>query len=79
MYQKDGFVDYENMRIIVRSINMSGLVELEFEKYNAPVIKAEILTDKEEYFPDENITFMINIETDQILKFCKYNPEGNDR
>lgn len=77
-YQKDGFVDYENMRIIVRSINMSGQVELDFLKYNAPVIKAEIITDKEEYFPDENITLMINIETDKFLNAASIILEGNN-
>jgi hypothetical protein len=77
VFSKDDFKDYENLRIAVRNINRTGFIELEFLTNRAPAIKAEMSTDKEEYFPDENVTVTINITSDDVLNIAGINVESN--
>ena len=58
------------MRIVVTDINRTGFIDIEFFKYKIPTVKAEIITDKDEYFPDENISVLINITTDETLNIA---------
>lgn len=53
--------DLENLRIVLRDINRTGFIELEFLTNGLPPVKAEIITDKNEYFPDEKIKVIVNI------------------
>ncbi|MGB8218354.1 MAG: hypothetical protein WCE94_13730 [Candidatus Methanoperedens sp.] len=64
IFQKDGFKDLGNLRIAVRSINRTGFVELESMTYNPSEVKAEIITDKDEYYPDETVEVIINLTSD---------------
>ncbi len=64
IFQKDGFKDLGNLRIAVRSINRTGFVELESLTYNPSEVKAEIITDKDEYYPDETVEVVINLTSD---------------
>lgn len=66
VFFKDGFKDYADLRIAVRNINRTGFIELEFFTNKVPVIKAEVFTDKDEYFPDESIQFTVNITGDAV-------------
>ncbi|MCZ7357054.1 MAG: hypothetical protein O8C66_13650 [Candidatus Methanoperedens sp.] len=58
--------DFGNLRIAVRDINRTGLVDLEIFTNKPPAIKAEISTDKNEYFPGETINVSTNISSDAI-------------
>lgn len=58
--------DYGNLRIAVKDINRTGFIELEFFTNKADVIKAEVLTDKNEYFPDEPVQVTINAASDFV-------------
>lgn len=58
--------DYGTLRIAVRDINKTGFVDLELFTNKAPVIKAMVLTDKNEYFPDEPILVTINTSSDFV-------------
>ncbi len=58
--------DYGNIRIAVRDINRTGFIELESFTNMAPAIKAEVLTDKTEYFPDEPILATVNTSSDFV-------------
>lgn len=64
IFQKDGFKDLGNLRIAVRSINRTGFVELESLTFKPPDVKAEIITDKDEYYPDETVGVIINLTSD---------------
>jgi hypothetical protein len=64
IFQKGGFKDFGNLRIAVRNINRTGFVELEFLAFNPPPVKAEIITDKDEYYPDETVEVTINLTSD---------------
>ncbi|MCZ7380149.1 MAG: hypothetical protein O8C64_01025 [Candidatus Methanoperedens sp.] len=64
IFQKDGFMDLGNLRIAVRNINRTGFVELESLTFKPPEVKAEIITDKDEYYPDETVEVIINLTSD---------------
>jgi hypothetical protein len=64
IFQKDGFKDFGNLRIAVRSINRTGFVELESLAFKPPEVKAEIITNKDEYYPDETVDVIINLTSD---------------
>ena len=66
-FMKNQSKDYDNIRLIVTEINRTGIIELEFFKYEAPTINAKIITDKDEYYPFENISLYINITSEKIL------------
>jgi len=70
VFTKNDFKNYDNIRILVREINRTGLIDIEFFKFNVPAVKAELITDKDEYFPDENISILINITTDEPLNIA---------
>jgi hypothetical protein len=70
VFTEKGFKNYDNVRIEVVEINRTGLIYLEFFKYKNPTIKTEIITDKDEYFPDENIFVLINLTTDETLNIA---------
>lgn len=63
-FSKDSYGDYGNLRITVTNISQDGLVGLEFLTYPLPAVKASISTDKEEYYPDENIQVTVNAASD---------------
>lgn len=77
MFSKDDFKDYGILRIAVRDINRTGFVELEFFTNKAPAINAEMSTDKDEYFPDENVLVTINIAGDDVQNIVGINVESN--
>ncbi len=56
--------DYGTLRITMRDINKTGFIDLELFTSKAPEIKALVLTDKDEYFPDEPILVTINTSSD---------------
>ncbi len=64
IFQKDGFKDFGNLRIAVRSINRTGFVELESLAFKPPEVKTEIITGKYEYYPDETVEVIINLTSD---------------
>lgn len=70
VFMENGFKNYDNIRIVVTEINRTGLIYLEFFKYKTPTIKTEIITDKDEYFPDETIFIVINLTTDETLNIA---------
>ena len=76
-FSKNGFRDYDNMRLAVTGINRTGLIDLEFFRSNKPGINAKIITDKEEYYPDENITVSINVTSDALLNIAGVSLESN--
>jgi len=67
IFMKNESKDYDNMRLVVTEINRTGIIELEFFKYEIPAIKAEIITDKDEYDPDEIVSVSINITGEKTL------------
>ncbi|MFZ2410246.1 MAG: hypothetical protein WAW23_01615, partial [Candidatus Methanoperedens sp.] len=69
--------DYGTLRIAVRDINKTGFVDLELFTNKAPVIKAMVLTDKDEYFPDETILVTINTSSDFVQNIMGINIETN--
>ena len=77
MFSKDDFKDYGNLRIAVRDINRTGFVELEFFTNKTPAINAEMSTDKDEYFPNENVLVTINIASDDVQNIVGINVESN--
>ncbi|MFA4934458.1 MAG: hypothetical protein WC568_01355 [Candidatus Methanoperedens sp.] len=77
VFSKDDFKDYGLLRIAVREINRTGFVELEFFTNKAPAINAEMSTDKDEYFPDENVLVTINITSDDVQNIVGINVESN--
>ncbi|CAG0999303.1 hypothetical protein METP2_03142 [Methanosarcinales archaeon] len=70
VFTKNGSKNYDNLRIVVMNINRTGFIEFEFFKYKIPTIKVKIITDKDEYFSDENISVLINITTDETLNIA---------
>ncbi|NJD53219.1 MAG: hypothetical protein FIB07_10165 [Candidatus Methanoperedens sp.] len=70
VFTKNGSKNYDNLRIVVRDINRTGFIDIELFKYKIPTIKAEIITDKDEYFSDENISILINITADETLNIA---------
>ncbi|MCZ7400880.1 MAG: hypothetical protein O8C61_01505 [Candidatus Methanoperedens sp.] len=70
IFMKNESKDYDNMRLVVTEINRTGIIELEFFKYEIPTIKAQITTDKDEYHPDENISVSVNITGDKTLNIA---------
>ncbi len=77
VFFKDDFKDYGTLRIAVRDINRTGFIELEFFTNKAPVINAEMSTDKDEYFPDENVSITINITGDDVQNIVGIGVESN--
>ena len=71
IFMKNDSKDYDNMRLVLTEINRTGKIELEFFKYEIPVIKAEIITDKYEYDPDEIISVSINIKGEKTLNIAR--------
>ncbi|MFZ3383125.1 MAG: hypothetical protein WA144_04290 [Candidatus Methanoperedens sp.] len=78
VFTKNGSKNYDNLRIVVMDINKTGFIDIEFFKYKTPVVKAEIITDKYEYFPDENISILINITTDETLNIAGLSLESKN-
>src|SRR5659263_51303 len=70
VFTENGSKIYGDFRIFVTDINRTGFIDIEFSKYRIPTVKAEIITDKDEYFPDENISVLINITTDEPLNIA---------
>ncbi|HLE87969.1 MAG TPA: hypothetical protein VI727_09945, partial [Candidatus Brocadiaceae bacterium] len=60
----------------VRDINRTGFVELEFFTNKTPAINAEMSTDKDEYFPNENVLVTINIASDDVQNIVGINVES---
>lgn len=77
VFSKDDFRDYKNLRIALRNIDRTGFIELEFFTNKAPEIKAEMITDKDEYFPDENVAVTINIASDVAQNIVGITLESN--
>ncbi len=71
VFIKNESKDYDNMRLVVTEINRTGIIELEFFKYEIPTIKAQIITDKDEYDPDEVISTSINITGEKTLNIAR--------
>ncbi|MDL5502041.1 MAG: hypothetical protein QSU88_02390, partial [Candidatus Methanoperedens sp.] len=59
VFTKNSSKNYDDLRLVVRDINRTGFIDIEFFKYKIPTIKAEIITDKDDYFSDENISILI--------------------
>jgi hypothetical protein len=70
-FMKNDSKDYDNMRLLVSEINMTGIIELEFFKYEIPTIKAQIITDKDEYYPYEIISVSIQIKGEETLNIAR--------
>jgi len=70
VFIKNESKDYDNMHLVVTEINRTGIIELEFFKYDIPAIKAQIITDKDEYDPHENISVSINIAGENTLNIA---------
>ena len=70
IFKKNDSKDYDDMRLVVTEINRTGIIELEFFKYEIPAIKAEISTDKDEYDLDEIISASINIKGEKTLNIA---------
>ncbi|MDD5474572.1 MAG: hypothetical protein PHU34_10580 [Candidatus Methanoperedens sp.] len=69
--------DYENLRIAVRNINKTGFIEFEIFTNKAPEINADISTDKDEYFPNENVSVTINITSADVQNIVGINIESD--
>ena len=78
VFTKNGSKNYDNLRIVVMDINKTGFIDIEFFKYKTPVVKAEIITDNDEYFPNENISILINITTDETLNIAGLSLESKN-
>jgi hypothetical protein len=74
----NGFKNYDNMRIVVKDINRTGLIGIELFKYRIPTFEASINTDKEEYFPDEKISVSINITANELLNIASISLDGSN-
>ncbi|MCX9084731.1 MAG: hypothetical protein OIN87_08055 [Candidatus Methanoperedens sp.] len=71
IFMKDDAKDYDNMHLVVTEINRTGFIEIEFFKYNIPVIDGKIITDKEEYDPDEIISVSISITGEKTINIAR--------
>jgi hypothetical protein len=69
--------NYDNMRIVVKDINRTGLIGIELFEYRIPTFEASIHTDKDEYFPDEKISVSINITGDELLNIASISLDGS--
>ncbi|MCZ7372816.1 MAG: hypothetical protein O8C60_04035, partial [Candidatus Methanoperedens sp.] len=75
IFSPDGQKDYGDLRIIVTNINRTGFIDLDFftnkpldfKKEVIPLIKTEIMAEKDEYFPDEPIDISIKTTSDLPL------------
>ncbi len=64
--------DFETFRISIANINRTGFIDIDFftnrlPDYKTgvfPSVKAEINTDKDEYFPDETVHMSVKLSTD---------------
>ncbi len=74
----NGSKNYDNMRIVVKDINRTGLIGIELFKYRIPTFEANIHTDKEEYFPDEQISVSINITGNELLNIASIILDGSN-
>ncbi len=63
-FLNNGTKNYGNLRFVVRDINITGSIELEFFTNKAPAIQAQVLTDKDEYYPDETVPVTVKIASD---------------
>ncbi len=77
VFSNNSFNDYGNLRIVVRNINQTGSVELEFLKYFMPNISAGIFTDKDEYAPDESVLVTLNLTSDAPWNIAGVNFESS--
>lgn len=68
----------DSLRAAVREMNRTGFVELEFLTPRVSGIKAEISTEKDEYYPDENIFVTINILSGDIQNILGVVLESNN-
>jgi hypothetical protein len=68
----------DSLRAAVRDMNRTGFVELEFFTPRVSGIKAEISTEKDEYYPDEKINVAINIVSDDIQNILGVVLESNN-
>lgn len=67
VFMKNDSKDYDKMRLVVREINRTGIIDLEFFKYFIPKFTAQIMTDRDDYDPDEVISLSIDITGEQTL------------
>jgi len=70
VFMKNDLKDYDKMRLVVKEINRTGIIELEFFKYYIPKFTAKIMTDRDEYDPDEVISVSIDITGEQTLNIA---------
>jgi len=70
IFMKNDSKDYDNMRLVVTEINRTGIIELGFFKYDPPKFEAQIITEKEEYDPEEIILLSINITSEKTLNIA---------
>ncbi len=69
LFSVNGIKDFEHLRMVITNINRTGFIDLdfytnippEFKKDVLPLIKVDIQTDKDEYFPDEPIKMSLKI------------------
>jgi hypothetical protein len=73
----NGSKDYGDLRFVVRDINRTGFIELEFFTNKAPAIQAEVVTDKNEYFPDETVPVTIKIASDAAQNIVGVTVQSN--
>jgi hypothetical protein len=63
-FMKDELKKYGDLGILIRNINRTGFLELEFFSSRLQGIKNEILTDKDEYLPDETVHITLRTTSD---------------
>jgi hypothetical protein len=68
----------DSLRAVVRDMNRTGFVELEFFTPRVSGIKAEISTEKDEYYPDERINVTINMISADIQNILWVVLESNN-
>ncbi len=85
LFSANSIKDYEHLRMAISNINRTGFVDLdfytnippEFKKDVLPLIKVDIQTDKNEYFPDEPIQMSLKITSELPLNIMGIIVETN--
>ena len=75
LFSVNSVKDYEHLRMAITNINRTGFIDLdfytnippEFKKDVLPLIKVDVQTDKNEYFPDEPIQMSLLITSELPL------------
>ena len=76
-FSNDGSKVFGNFLFIVRDINKTGFIELGFFTNKAPAIQARLLTDRNEYFPDDNIPVTIEIASEAAQNIVGITVQSN--